>query len=104
MKRYRFFQGKLREHSAGDWVRYADTERLQNALHEVAEMIEHETDRMRNTDNEFTGRVVSWHATDERCDTGETIVHIIVQDEDIRNGRVPIGRFIQAARTKEGES
>ncbi len=45
MKRYRLYRGTLREHADGEWVRYADAERLQDALHEVAEMIEHEADR-----------------------------------------------------------
>lgn len=53
---------------------------------------------------EFVGRVVRWDAKDERCKPGETMMHIIVSDEDIHDGRVPWpGRFITAAEAG-GES
>ena len=51
----------------------------------------------------FTGRVVAWDARDKRCTSDETMIHVIVQDKDIRNGRVPIAAFIEAVKSAGGD-
>lgn len=51
----------------------------------------------------FTGRVVAWDARDERLMKDETMIHVIIQDADIHNGRIPIGRFIEAVEAAGGE-
>lgn len=51
----------------------------------------------------FTGRVVTWDSLDKRLMKGEAMIHIIVRDQDIRDGLIPFGRFIIAAEAR-GES
>jgi hypothetical protein len=41
MTRYRLFQGKLREHPEGEWVRYEDVERENDNRDREGEMLEY---------------------------------------------------------------
>ena len=51
--------------------------------------------------NSFTGRVITWDSIDARCGPDETVIHVVVQDEAIRDGRVSWGECILAAEAEE---